>query len=163
MTPSLPTPIWVTVWSTRSPTSTAPPSSRSTQRQGRSLPPKRVPHAHTLTHTHSLSHTHTNQVAERLGNRASNQKFAGSIPSSAKIKLCAWARHFTLLSSGEWVFTYCKTLWIRSSAKWLTEISHTQTHKPSRTHMGFMNISNHWESEAFNLSIFNCNLTVEQQ
>ena len=35
------------------------------------------------------------QVAERLGNRASNLKVAGSIPGRA-VTLCPWAKHFTL-------------------------------------------------------------------
>ena len=39
------------------------------------------------------------QMAEQLGNRFSNQKVAGSIPGRA-ITLCPWARHFTLLASG---------------------------------------------------------------
>ena len=55
------------------------------------------------------------QVAERLGNQASNQKVAGS--GLCKITLCPWARHFTLLASGECPCTYCKSLWIRASAK----------------------------------------------
>ena len=49
------------------------------------------------------------QMAERLGNRAINQKFAGLIPCRAKLR---WARHFTLLASGECPCTYCKLLWI---------------------------------------------------
>ena len=40
------------------------------------------------------------QVAERFGNRASNQKVAGSVPSCAKMTVCPWARHFTLLALG---------------------------------------------------------------
>jgi len=40
------------------------------------------------------------QMAERLGNRATNQKVVGSIPGRAKMTLCPWARHFTLLASG---------------------------------------------------------------
>ena len=55
------------------------------------------------------------QVAERLGNRASNQKIAGSIPSRANLR--PWARHLTLLASGECPCTYCNSLWIRVSAK----------------------------------------------
>ena len=38
------------------------------------------------------------QMAERLGNRAINQKIAGSIPG--QMTLCPRARHFTLLASG---------------------------------------------------------------
>ena len=33
--------------------------------------------------------------------------------------LCPWARHFNLLAPGECPCTYCKSLWIRASAKWL--------------------------------------------
>ena len=33
-------------------------------------------------------------------NRAINHKVAGSIPGRAKMTLCPWARHFTLLASG---------------------------------------------------------------
>ena len=40
------------------------------------------------------------QMAERLGNRAIIQKVAGLIPGRAKMMLCPWARHFTLLASG---------------------------------------------------------------
>ena len=40
------------------------------------------------------------QMAERFGNRAINQMVAGSIPSRAKMTLCPWARHFTVLASG---------------------------------------------------------------
>ena len=54
------------------------------------------------------------QMGEQLGNRAMNQKVAGSIPG---MMLCPWARHFTLLASGECPCTYCKSLWIRASAK----------------------------------------------
>ena len=39
------------------------------------------------------------QMAERLGNRAVNQKVSGSIPS-VPMTFCPWARHFTLLDSG---------------------------------------------------------------
>ena len=31
--------------------------------------------------------------------------------------LCPWARHFTLLASGECPCTYCKSLWMRASSK----------------------------------------------
>ena len=40
------------------------------------------------------------QMAERLGNQAINEKVDSSIPGHAKITLCPWARHFTLLASG---------------------------------------------------------------
>ena len=53
-------------------------------------------------------------MAEWLGNRAINEKVAGSIPGSAEITLCPWARHFTLLASGACPCTYCKSQWIRS-------------------------------------------------
>ena len=36
-----------------------------------------------------------------------------------KMTLCTWARHFTLLASGRMSRTYCKSLWIRASAKLL--------------------------------------------
>ena len=58
------------------------------------------------------------QVAEPLGNWASNPKVAGSI-QAVKITLCPWARHFTILALGECPCTYCKSLSIRVSAKWL--------------------------------------------
>ena len=47
------------------------------------------------------------QVAERIGNRASNQMVAGLIP------------HHFIIASGECPCTYWKLLWIRVSAKWL--------------------------------------------
>ena len=34
-----------------------------------------------------------------------------------QMTLCPWARHFTLLASGECPCTYCKSLWIRASVK----------------------------------------------
>ena len=34
-----------------------------------------------------------------MAERASNQKVAGSIYRRAKMTLCPWARHFTLLAS----------------------------------------------------------------
>ena len=57
------------------------------------------------------------QMAERLGNRASNLKVTGLIPARAKMTLCPWARHFPLLASGECPCTYCMSLWIRASAE----------------------------------------------
>ena len=69
-------------------------------------------HAHTHTHTQCLVRKLVNhemlqqkiesgsrngvgsQMAERLGNRAINQKVAGSMT------LCPWASYFTLLASG---------------------------------------------------------------
>ena len=44
-----------------------------------------------------------------LTNRAINQKVAGSIPWACQMTLCPWARHFTLLASGECSCTYCKS------------------------------------------------------
>ena len=38
-------------------------------------------------------------MAERLGNRASNPKVAGSSPGHA-MTLCPWARHFNIHASG---------------------------------------------------------------
>ena len=52
------------------------------------------------------------QIAERVGNRATNQKVAGLIPGRV-MKLCPWTTHFTLLTTGECPCTYCKSLWIR--------------------------------------------------
>ena len=49
-------------------------------------------------------------MAERLGNRASNLKIASSIPGRAKMTLCPWARQGLPVA-------YCKSLWIRVSAK----------------------------------------------
>ena len=54
-------------------------------------------------------------MAERLGSQAINQKVVGSIPG--QMTLCPWARHFTLLASGKCPCTYCKSLWIKVSAK----------------------------------------------
>ena len=54
-------------------------------------------------------------MAERLGNRTINKEVVGLIPGHA-MTLCLWARHFTLLASGECPCTYCKSLWIRASA-----------------------------------------------
>ena len=51
---------------------------------------------------HELSeHIHVgSQVAERLGNWASNPKVAGFYSRLCQMTLCPWARHFTLLASG---------------------------------------------------------------
>ena len=54
-------------------------------------------------------HTAGSQVAERLG--------TGFDSWPCPTTLCRWARHFTLLASGECNCTYCKSLWIRASAK----------------------------------------------
>ena len=56
-------------------------------------------------------------VAERFGNRVSDQKVVGLIPQPCNIMLCPWARHLTLLASGKCPCTYFKPLWIRASAK----------------------------------------------
>ena len=56
------------------------------------------------------------QMAERVENRAITQKVAGLVPGRAKKMTRPWARHFTLLAS-ECPCTYCKSLWIRVSAK----------------------------------------------
>ena len=59
-------------------------------------------------------------MAERLGNWAINQKVAGLIPGCEQIKLCPWARHFTLLASGGMsLYLVLESLWIRASAKLL--------------------------------------------
>ena len=64
---------------------------------------------------HGAKETETgSQMAERLGNQASNQKVAGSIPGCAK--LCCVLGQGTCLG-GECPCTYCKSLWIRASAK----------------------------------------------
>ena len=56
-------------------------------------------------------------MAERLGNQASNQKVAGSIPSRANdVMSFGKALHPTCLK-GECPCTYCKSLWKRASAK----------------------------------------------
>ena len=58
------------------------------------------------------------QMAERLGNGAINQKVAGSIPGSAKLH-CVFGQGTSpyLPRGGGCPSTYCKSLWIRSSAK----------------------------------------------
>ena len=55
------------------------------------------------------------RMAERLGNRAINQKVAGSIPGRANMTLCPWARH--LPRGNVPVLTYYNSLWIRASAQ----------------------------------------------
>ena len=58
-------------------------------------------------------------MAERLGNRAINKKVAGSIPGREKW-LCVLGQGTSpCLPRGELPCTYCKSLWIRKSAKWL--------------------------------------------
>ena len=58
------------------------------------------------------------QMAERWGSRAGNQKVAGSI--SCRAKWCCVLGQGTspYLPRGECPCTYCKSLWIRASAKW---------------------------------------------
>ena len=59
----------------------------------------------------------SSQVAERLGNRAVNQKVAGSIPDRAKGRCVLRQGTSPYLPRGERPCTYCKSLWIRASAK----------------------------------------------
>ena len=54
------------------------------------------------------------QVAERLGNRDSNQKVTGSIPVCEKLRCVLGQGTSPYL---ECPCTYCKSLWIRVSAK----------------------------------------------
>ena len=54
-------------------------------------------------------------MAERLGNRASNQKVARSFAGCANYVVSCKALHPTCL--GECPCTYCKLLWIRASTK----------------------------------------------
>ena len=57
-------------------------------------------------------------MAKRLGNWASNLKVAGSIPGSANdVVSLVKALHPTCL--GKCPSTYCKSLWIGASVKWL--------------------------------------------
>ena len=56
---------------------------------------------------------------ERLGNRASNQKVASSIPGRAKWRCVLEKGTSPYLPRGECPCTYCKSLWIRVSAKLL--------------------------------------------
>ena len=60
------------------------------------------------------------QVAERLGNQASNQKVAGLIPGRAKWHALGQGTS-PYFPWGECPCTYCKSLWIRASkrVKWL--------------------------------------------
>ena len=55
----------------------------------------------------------------RLGSRASNPKVAGSIPGCAKWHCVLGQGTSPYLPRGECPCTYCKSLWIRASAKWL--------------------------------------------
>ena len=59
------------------------------------------------------------QMAERSGNRAINQKIAGSIPGREKLHCVLGQGTSPYLPQGECPCTYCKSLWIRASAKWL--------------------------------------------
>ena len=57
----------------------------------------------------------------RWGSRASNPKVAGSIPRRAQNDVVSLGKalHPTYLGGGECPCIYCKSLWIRASAKWL--------------------------------------------
>ena len=57
------------------------------------------------------------QMAERLGNRAINQKVVGLIPSVQKGSCVLEQETSPYLPRGECPCTYCKSLWIRASAK----------------------------------------------
>ena len=67
----------------------------------------------------SMSHNYKSQMAERLGNWASNQKVAGSIPGRDKGCCDLGQGTSCYLPRRECPCTYCKSLWIRASAKWL--------------------------------------------
>ena len=58
-------------------------------------------------------------MAERLGSRAINHKVVGSIPGCAKWRCVLGQGTSPYLPRGECPCTYCKSLWIRASAKWL--------------------------------------------
>ena len=55
------------------------------------------------------------QMAERLGNQAINQKVADF--QLCKMKLCPWAMQFTRHASGDCPCSYCKLFLIRASPK----------------------------------------------
>ena len=57
-------------------------------------------------------------MAERLGNRAINQKDAGLIPGRAKWCCVLGQDTSPYLPQVECPCTYCKSLWITASAKW---------------------------------------------
>ena len=57
------------------------------------------------------------QLAERLGNWAINQEVASSIPGRAKLCCVLGQGTSPYLPRGECPCTYCKSLWIRASAK----------------------------------------------
>ena len=59
------------------------------------------------------------QMAERLGNRVINQNIAGSIPGHAKWRCVLGQGTSPYLPQGKCPCNYCKSLWIRASAKWL--------------------------------------------
>ena len=74
------------------------------------------------THQQHTLNTHTflwSQMAERWGSRASNQKVAGLIPCCAKWRCVLGKGTSPYLPRGECPCTYCESLWIRASAKWL--------------------------------------------
>ena len=81
---------------------------------------------HPGTHTHTRmantllgaeSPQRGSQMAEWLGNRAINQKVASSIPGLAKCCCVLGQGTSPYLPRGECPCTYCKSLWIRASAK----------------------------------------------
>ena len=57
------------------------------------------------------------RMAEWLGSRAINQKAVGSIPSRAKLRCVLGQGTSPYLPRGECPCTYCKSPWIRASAK----------------------------------------------
>ena len=59
------------------------------------------------------------QVVERLGNRAINQKVAGSIPRAVTNYVVSLGKALHPTCLGECPCTYSKSFWIRASAKWL--------------------------------------------
>ena len=61
---------------------------------------ERMPYADERRNREERKDAIWSQLAEQLENRASNQKVAGSIPRPCKMTLCPWARHFTLLATG---------------------------------------------------------------
>ena len=58
------------------------------------------------------------QMAERLGNQAINPKVGDLIPAvQNNIVSLGKALHFTFLGRMSLYLTYCKSLWVRASAK----------------------------------------------
>ena len=60
---------------------------------------------------------HRGQMAERLGNQASNLKVASSIPGRGKLSCVPGQGTSLYLPRGNVPVLYCKSLWIRVSAK----------------------------------------------